>query len=146
MPGYDISFLKLNWKSSFQMQSTLREHKDNVGGLFNRYNISKVSWQKKIIQLNFFLFKIHWYKTGEHVWYYFENFDWFIFHRSKKSATNDYGVNTVTDEKRWRKRITATTMSDYCFMALPLSMPLYTKASMRDMHTLVECLEQVRFE
>lgn len=35
------------------MQSTLREHKDNVGGLFNRYNISKVSWQKKIIQLNF---------------------------------------------------------------------------------------------
>lgn len=43
MPGYNISFLKLNWKSSFQMQSTLREHKDNVGGLFNRYNISKVS-------------------------------------------------------------------------------------------------------
>lgn len=35
------------------MQSSLREHKDNVGGLFNRYNISKVSWQKKIIQLNF---------------------------------------------------------------------------------------------
>lgn len=66
--------------------------------------------------------------------------------RSKKSATSDYGVNTVTDEKRLQKRIMVTTMRDYCFMALPLSMLLYTKASMRDMLTLAECLEQVRFE
>lgn len=50
---FNISFLKLNWKSSFQMQSTVREHKDNVGGLFNRYTISKVSWQNKIIQSDF---------------------------------------------------------------------------------------------
>jgi hypothetical protein len=27
----------------FQMQSSIREHKDNAGGVFNRYNVIKVS-------------------------------------------------------------------------------------------------------
>ena len=28
---------------SFQMQSTIREHKDRTGGYFNSYNIHKVN-------------------------------------------------------------------------------------------------------